>query len=128
MEGRVTPLQGDLQTQVMQVIWRIGAGTVEDVRGALPDRYQGAYNTVQTVLNRLVERGLLERVRVGKSFQYRPLLTEAQYLSRSIQQTLSSASSDAREAALAELIGDLAEGELADLRRRAKAIERRRGR
>ena len=33
------------------------AGTVEQVRGELPPRYQGAYNTVQTVLNRLAERG-----------------------------------------------------------------------
>ena len=52
----VTPLQGELQTQIMAAIWRLDEGTVEQVRQALPSHHQGAYNTVQTVLNRLAER------------------------------------------------------------------------
>jgi predicted transcriptional regulator len=37
------------------------------VRSALLGRYRGAYNTVQTVLNRLADRGLLERDRMGSA-------------------------------------------------------------
>jgi predicted transcriptional regulator len=62
------PIQGELQAQVMAALWRLNAGTVEQVREELPSRYQGAYNTVQTVLNRLAERGLLRRVREGRGF------------------------------------------------------------
>ena len=124
----MTPLQGDLQIQVMSALWRLQAGTVDDVRDALPPRYRGAYTTVQTVLNRLADRGLLARRKVGKSIEYRPLLTEAEYVSRSIRQALSSASNDARQAALAELIGGLDRNELTELQRRAKDIERKRGR
>ena len=123
---RMTPLQGDLQMQVMQTVWRLESATVDQVRSGLPEAHRGAYNTVQTVLNRLTERGLLERERVGKSFQYRPRLTETEYLWRSIQSALAGASSDARQAALAEVIGRLETGELSELRRRAKAIERAR--
>ena len=71
-------IQGELQAQVMAALWRLSAGTVEQVRSELPPRYQGAYNTVQTVLNRLAERGLLERAREGRTFVYRPRLTEAE--------------------------------------------------
>lgn len=99
----------------MAALWRVGSGTVEQVREELPPRYQGAYNTVQTVLNRLATRGLLERKREGRGFVYRPRVTEAEYLSGSIRRTLAGASSDARQAALASIIGGLRPDELSEL-------------
>lgn len=120
------PLQGELQIQIMSALWRIEAGTVEDVRMAMPSRYRSAYNTVQTVLNRLSDRGLLERGRRGAAYVYRPVVSEAEYLTRSIRQTLAGASTDARETALAQLIGALEEPELTELQERAREIARRR--
>lgn len=38
----------------------------------------------RTVLNRLVERGLLVRERSGRAFVYRPKVDEAEYVARSI--------------------------------------------
>lgn len=121
----VTPLTGELQTQVMAAVWRIERGTVEQVRSALPPRYRGAYNTIQTVLNRLADRKLLSRHKVGNAFEYRPLVSEAEYLSRSIADTLSGASKAAREAALAQLVGGLDDEELAGLRELARERRRR---
>jgi predicted transcriptional regulator len=118
----VTPFTGELQTQVMSALWRLGTGTVEQVRSALPPRYRGAYNTVQTVLNRLAERGLLSRNKSGNAIEYRPVVSEAEYLSRSISQTLAAASMDARQAALARLIGGLDNDELADLQQLAREM------
>jgi predicted transcriptional regulator len=124
-----TPITGELQTQIMSALWRLGSGTVEQVRNALPPRYRGAYNTIQTVLNRLAERGLLTRHRIGNAFEYRPAMSEAEYLSRSISQTLATASMDARQAALARLIGGLDRRELAKLQRLARQTgEKRRKR
>jgi predicted transcriptional regulator len=121
------PLQGELQVQIMDALWRMESGTVEDVRMALPARYRSAYNTVQTVLNRLSDRGLLRRDRSGNdAFVYRPAVSEAEYLTRSIRQSLAGASSDARETALAHLIGELKDRELTALRQRAKELDRRR--
>ena len=80
----------------------------------------------QTVLNRLAERKLLSRRKVGNAFEYRPLVSEAEYLSRSIAQTLARASKAAREAALAQLIGGLGDDELADLRELAREMSERR--
>jgi predicted transcriptional regulator len=122
------PLQGELQIQIMAALWRIEAGTVEDVRMAMPARYRSAYNTVQTVLNRLTDRGLLRRDRRSNAYVYRPVVSEAEYLTRSIRQSLAGASSDARDMALAQLIGAMDDGELAELRERANELARRRGR
>jgi predicted transcriptional regulator len=119
------PLQGDLQSQVMSAVWRLDAATVEQVRAALPPRYRGAYTTVQTVLNRLAERGLLTRHRIRNAIQYRPAITEADHLSQVIAQRLATASSDARQAALARIIGELSESQLANLRGLARGSTRR---
>jgi predicted transcriptional regulator len=116
------PISGELQIQLMSAMWRLGAGTVEQVRAELPPRYQGAYTTVQTVLNRLAERGLLSRQKVGNAIEYRPKISEADYLSRSIARTLAGASSGARQAALARLIADLDKGELSELQRLARDV------
>lgn len=119
----MTPIQGELQAQVMAALWRLETGTVEQVRRALPPRYRGAYTTIQTVLNRLAERGFLARRRSGQAIVYRPELTEAQYLSRSIERTLASASPDARQAALVQLISGLGESERADLKRLTDEVD-----
>ncbi len=92
----------------------------------LPPRYRGAYTTVQTVLNRLVERGLLTRERRGRAMLYRPAFTEAEYVSQTIEGTLAGASHAARQTVLAQLIGGLESGELSELRRLARTIDARR--
>lgn len=120
--GEMTPIHGELQTQVMAALWRLDAGTVEAVRQALPQRYRGAYTTVQTVLNRLTDRELVARERHGRTFVYRPRLSEAEYLSRTIQLTLAGASSGARQAALAQLIGTIDEHELGELQKLARDV------
>jgi BlaI family transcriptional regulator, penicillinase repressor len=94
----------------------------------LPPRYQCAYTTVQTVLNRLAERGLLSRHKVGNAIEYRPKLSEADYLSRSIARTLAGASSDARQTALARLIADLDAVEISELQRLARDVAGKRRR
>lgn len=119
----MTPIQGELQTQIMAALWHLESGTVEQVRGALPARYRGAYTTVQTVLNRLAERGFLARARSGQAIVYKPKLSEAQYLSRTIKHTLASASPNARQVALAQLISGLGDHERADLQRLTDEVD-----
>ena len=101
-------------------MWRLEVATVEQVRAALPPRYQGAYTTIQTVLNRLADRKLLSRDKVGNVIEYRPAISEADHLSQLIAQRLAAASSDARQTALARLLGDLSPNELSALRRLAR--------
>jgi len=115
-----TPIQGELQVQLMQVVWRSGGGTVEAIRSDLPPRYRGAYTTVQTVLNRLAERGLLVREKRGIAMHYTPKASEAEYLSQTLRRTLAGASREARAHALASLLGDFDSAELSELRERAR--------
>ena len=110
----------------MQAMWRLERGTVEDVRRALPARRRGAYTTVQTVLNRLLDRGLLRRERQGKAFIYMPTVSEADYIAQSLSRTLSGASAEARRTALASLVGGLSASEMSEINSLAGDIGRKR--
>jgi predicted transcriptional regulator len=124
----IAPITGELQLQVMAAVWRLRGGTVDQIRRELPPRYRGAYTTIQTVLNRLADRGVLSRHKVGIAIEYRARLSEDEYLSRSIAQTLAGASTDARQTALARLLGALDDDELDELRRRARELGHKRRR
>lgn len=119
-------VRGDLQAEIMSTMWELGEATVEEVRRAQPRGRSRAYNTLQTVMNRLVERGLLERERRGRGYLYRARYNEAAYLSRRIRDQLASASPAARRAALHTLVGDLGPEELEDVARYANRIKRAR--
>jgi predicted transcriptional regulator len=62
---------GRLERAVLEALWaRAGGTTVRGLRDALGGRL--AYTTLMTTLDRLYKKGLLERWRVGRAFQYRP--------------------------------------------------------
>lgn len=120
-------VQGELQAEIMAVLWHIGSGTVEQIRSGLSAESRGAYTTVQTVCNRLSDRGLLVRARQGHAFVYRPAVTEADYVASSLTSALAAASEPARRVALARLVGGLDASELEDLRALARRNEAERG-
>ena len=50
---------GPLETEILQIIWKLGTATVKDVHDRIlsnPDR-ELAYASVTTVLNRLTQKG-----------------------------------------------------------------------
>ena len=125
---RDDPIQGELQERIMRVLWRTDAAGVEEVRRALPNAHRGAYTTVQTVLNRLAERGLLKRERVGNAIRYSAKVSEADYVAGSLSRSLAGARKEARRAAIASLVGDLKAGELAEIQSLAREVDRKRRR
>lgn len=119
-------IRGDLQTEVMNAVWKLGEATVDDVLSQQPKRRRSAYTTVQTVLSRLCERGLLERHRNGRAYVYKAKLNESEYLARAMGERLAGASPDTRRAALLNLVNELAPTEVDELARRANEIQQAR--
>jgi predicted transcriptional regulator len=115
-------VRGDLQAEIMAVVWRLGEASVEDVRAQQAASQRSAYTTIQTVMNRLVERGLLERERRGHAFQYRARISEEDYVAHAISERLAGASPGARRAALLMLVDRLDPSELEEIAREAEQI------
>lgn len=83
-EDSVPPELHELEALVMDIVWREGRSTVREVLGTLnatEDRVR-AYTTVLTIMQRLDDKGLLERERDGRTDVYRPVLTAEAYRDR----------------------------------------------
>jgi predicted transcriptional regulator len=64
-----------LELQIMQVIWKLGPGNVNEVQAGLEQ--QLAYTTVQTMLNILHRKGKLKRKLKGRAYVYSATVSEA---------------------------------------------------
>lgn len=73
----------------MEVLWRKAPQDVAGVQAALST--ESAYSTVKTLLERLTDKCLLTRTKVGKAFEYSPSLSREAYeagQARSLSQSL----------------------------------------
>lgn len=122
------PIRGDLQQEIMRILWAGSGASVEGVREALPPDRQGAYTTVQTVLNRLADRGLVTRRKEGRMIHYAAAVSETDYLAGSLQRTLKGASEEARRSALTNLVEELGPKDLEAIADVAAEIRRQRDR
>jgi len=68
---------GDLQLQIMQVLWGRTEATVADVHQALGAEHDLAYTTIATMLRKMEARGLVNHRLDGRSFVYGPAVAAA---------------------------------------------------
>lgn len=61
-----------LELLCLRALWRLGEGTVHDVRKGVSKERVLAYTTVMTLLDRLEKRGCVARRKPGRSYIYRP--------------------------------------------------------
>ena len=69
---------GDLEVDVMGIIWSMKKATVKDVFEIMYERRQLAYTTIMTVMNRLAIKGILEQDKTSVPYIYRPLVERDQ--------------------------------------------------
>ena len=69
---RDAELPPPLEMVCLCALWRLGEGTVADVRREATGQKALAYTTVLTLLDRLTRRGAVARRKEGRSFRYRP--------------------------------------------------------
>ncbi len=66
------------EEQIMQILWSIGSGFVNDVLDRLPEP-KPAYNTVSTIIRILERKGFVGYEAFGKSHRYHPLIGKKEY-------------------------------------------------
>jgi predicted transcriptional regulator len=66
------------EEQIMQVMWQIGKGFVNDILEHLPEP-KPAYTTVSTIIRILDKKGFVSYKAYGKTHEYFPLVSKKQY-------------------------------------------------
>ncbi|HCZ33859.1 MAG TPA: penicillinase repressor [Holophagaceae bacterium] len=79
---------GDLEMEVLEQLWRLGSGDVRAVHAAQNKGRDNHPNTVQSALERLFRKGLLDREKQGHAYIYTPRMTREELAARLIDDTL----------------------------------------
>lgn len=118
---------GELQLQVMEIVWQMGQATVAEVHEALARQREIAYTTVLTTMRALERRGMLDHTSVGKAYQYRPLISRDEYTAASVDRLVDNLFQGKQDKLLCHLLGAkrIDKADLSDIRR--MIAEKRKG-
>ena len=74
----------DVELEMMNIIWRIGPCTVNQIIESLPAGRDLAYTTVSTMIRILEQKQFVESFKVGRGHSYQALVEKKDYQSTSI--------------------------------------------
>ena len=74
---------GDLERDILSIVWRLGSTTAEQAREELDRPLKDS--TVRTVLRRLEEKGYLEHTVENRTFLYRPAESRQHVAGRAVR-------------------------------------------
>ena len=118
------PELGELEHEVMQLVWSNGEVTAEDIRRQL-DR-KPKESTVRTVLRRLEEKGYVTHTTSGRTFVFRSVAARKLVAARAVKQIVDWFC----EGSLEEVLVGMADARMLDsatLQRLAKKIDEAKG-
>ena len=117
---------GDLEARVMRVVWTIGApATAREVHERVIEEHDVALLTVVTVLNKLVDKRLLQRRKRESLFHYEASLTESEFRAQVSRRVMEGILSFGPEALATSFVDVLAERDPVQLEALQKLIEER---
>ena len=115
------------EQRIMEVLWRLGEGSVQDVTTALSTPEPVAYTTVLTMLRILHEKKYVDYRKEGKAHVYVPLVTRDAARSSALRQLLRRFFDDSPEALAQHLMRE-EDIDLQELERLGARVGQARGR
>jgi BlaI family transcriptional regulator, penicillinase repressor len=97
-----------LELDCMNTLWPIGQATVREIRDLLAARRPRAYTTIMTIMDRLARKGVVERMKAGRAYVYRPRLTAEEARTQAVGQVVENFFGGSKEALLAHVSGGVA--------------------
>lgn len=106
MARKVSKTLTEGELRIMDVVWKLQNVSVRDVTAVIQEKDSVAYNTVQTMLRILEEKGYVKHVKSGRSFIYRPVVERQKARSAALKQLLSSFFDDSPQSLVVNLLED----------------------
>jgi BlaI family penicillinase repressor len=92
-----------LELDCMNTLWPIGQATVREIRDLLAARRPRAYTTIMTIMDRLARKGVVDRVKTGRAYVYRPRLSAEEARTQAVGQVVDNFFAGSKEALVAHL-------------------------
>lgn len=119
---------GDLEADVMRVVWKKRRATVQDVQEALKPKRPLAYTTIMTVMSRLAKKGLLKQHKVGRGYVYSPRASQEKMAGSMLRSLIRRFYDGAATKAIAHLLETKEEIDEAELARLEALLRAKRSR
>lgn len=110
----------DTELAVLRLLWKRGPSTIRDLTDRLyPDGGHSHYATVQSLLDRLEQKGFVERSKQGRVNVFTPTVSRADLIARRLRATADTLCDGSMAPLLTQLVGnvELSSDELATLER-----------
>ena len=78
-----------VEERIMQQLWMLKKAFVKDIIEQLPDDPKPPYNTISSVIRILVSKGYVNFKAYGKTYEYFPAISKAEYRKAKIQKIVS---------------------------------------
>lgn len=112
----------EAEWDVMRVVWTLNAAHSKQIIAALDEKHDWSESTVKTLLRRLTQKGLLETVREGRRFLYRPSVSQPTMIAQQAGQFLDKVCDMYKGAVLIQLLKESPVSK-EDLKQLQKVIE-----
>ena len=76
------------ETEILRLVWRLKEATVQEVREQLPADRTLAYNTVQTLLSRLEQKGYVRHRDKGRAHVFSPRVEPQEVIKTTVREFL----------------------------------------
>jgi predicted transcriptional regulator len=101
-----------LELECLSVLWPMGEGTVREIHSVLAASRPRAYTTVMTIMDRLEQKGIVTRRKVGKAFHYQARLTAEEARLKAVEKIVEGFFDGSQEALAAHLSSLASQGEV----------------
>ncbi len=92
-----------LELDCLNALWPRGEATVREIQQALAPTRPRAYTTIMTILDRLAQKGVVERRKTGRAWTYRANVSAQDARSRAVTQLINGFFDGSAEALTAHL-------------------------
>lgn len=117
---------GDLETDIMEIIWEKGEITVRQVYEKLKEKREIAYTTVMTVMSRLADKGLLVKIKVGAAFVYRATSSRQEFTQSTVKKVVNELLKDFTAPVISQFVESLGDEQPEKMEELARLIEEKR--
>jgi predicted transcriptional regulator len=98
----------EAELRIMDVLWRKGSATVQQLMDWLPPKPSLAYNSVLTTVRILEKKGYLNHIKDGRAHVYEPVIERTEATRSEIRHLVSRFFSNSHEALVLNILEDQA--------------------
>lgn len=94
------------EERIMLIFWKLKRAFVKDVLAEIPDKPKPPYNTISSVARILANKGYLKFNAYGKTYEYYPAISQADYRKIKLKKILSGYFGDSPSSLLSFMINE----------------------